>query len=256
MALIKLSLQLLRWEVRSESAKSFAAGLVNGTPISLAIQERKLSRESVVDAVAKRLGAVGGDRPFRSTMQAIVATAIAVLIMKMGSSQQQLRVQGVIPARMESRRLPGKAMLPICGRPMIHWVYERSAACPLLSDLCVATDSAIIKQYCLQNDIPVFLTASSHRSGTERIVELMHKIPADIFVNIQGDEPMIQSDHLVSLIEPFQSRADIAVSTLKTPLEEKDVANPNVVKVVSNSRGQALYFSRAALPYRRNSTVF
>ena len=176
--------------------------------------------------------------------------------MNMESSQHKLRVHGVIPARMESQRLPGKAMLPICGRPMIHWVYERASACQLLSDLCVATDSAVIKQYCLQNDIPVFLTASTHRSGTERIVELMYKIPADVFVNIQGDEPMIQSEHLVSLIEPFRTRADIEVSTLKTPLEEKDAANPNVVKVVTNRRGQALYFSRATLPYRRNSTVF
>ncbi|MBI3895805.1 MAG: 3-deoxy-manno-octulosonate cytidylyltransferase [Acidobacteria bacterium] len=165
------------------------------------------------------------------------------------------RIVGIIPARLDSQRLPGKVLLPICGRPMLHRVFERVSACPLLTELCVATDSEEVRRYCLQNQIPVRMTAATHGSGTERIVEVMQKMPADVYVNIQGDEPMIQASHLDLLIEPFCTRPGIQVTTLKTPLREEEAANPHVVKVVANLRGEALYFSRSPIPFRRNTSL-
>ncbi|MBI4459874.1 MAG: 3-deoxy-manno-octulosonate cytidylyltransferase [Acidobacteria bacterium] len=165
------------------------------------------------------------------------------------------RIVGIIPARLDAQRLPGKVMRPICGRPMVHVVYERASACPLLAELYVATDSEPVRQYCIQHGIPVLMTAVTHRSGTERLIEVMHKTAADIYVNIQGDEPMIRASHLDLLVKPFLDRQGIQVTTLKTPLSEQEAANPNVVKVVTDLSGRALYFSRAPIPYRRNAAA-
>ena len=178
------------------------------------------------------------------------------------------RIVGVIPARFDSERLPGKVLRPICGKAMVHVVYERARACPLLDGLWVATDSERVRDYCAQNEIPVLLTSCAPRSGTERILEVMETLPAagpahdlfvnDVFVNIQADEPMVTAEHLRLLIEPFfthaarGARAEMQVTTLKTPLDPAEAHNPNVVKVVTNLRGEAVYFSRAPIPYRRN----
>ena len=168
-------------------------------------------------------------------------------------SQQSPRVLGVIPARMESTRLPGKALRTICGRAMVHHVFERARGCRLLTELWVATDSQQIYDYCTQHQVPVLMTASSHQSGTERIHEVMQKIPAEICVNIQGDEPMIDATHLRLLIEPFLQNPLIQVTSLKTPLDPAEAANPNAVKVVTDSEGRALYFSRAPIPYPKDA---
>ena len=172
------------------------------------------------------------------------------------SSPSQLsapRVVGVIPARFDSERLPGKVLRPICGKAMVHIVYERAKLCPLLAELWVGTDSERVHDYCAQNQIPVLMTTRRHRSGTERILEVIEKIPADVYVNIQADEPMLTPEHLRLLIEPFLARADVQVTTLKTPLAAAEAQNPNVVKVVTNIRGEALYFSRAPIPCPRNA---
>jgi 3-deoxy-manno-octulosonate cytidylyltransferase (CMP-KDO synthetase) len=165
----------------------------------------------------------------------------------------------VIPARYDSERLPGKVLLPICGKPMIQVVYERARVCPLLDELWVATDSEKVQDCCVQNRIPVRMTLRTHRSGTERILEVMEKLPAAVYVNIQGDEPMITPAHLRLLIEPFLNSTAGAehpgaqVTTLKTPLDPAEASNPNIVKVVTNLRGEAVYFSRAPIPYPRNA---
>jgi len=164
----------------------------------------------------------------------------------------RLRIVGVIPARYDSERLPGKVLLPICGKPMIQVVYERARLSPLLDELWVATDSERVRACCAENRIPVRMTMRTHRSGTERILELMKKISANVYVNIQGDEPMLTPAHLRLLIEPFTTQSGVQVTTLKTPLDPAEASNPNVVKVVTNLRGEALYFSRAAIPYPRN----
>ena len=178
------------------------------------------------------------------------------------STNPGLRVLGVIPARYDSERLPGKVLLPICGKPMIQIVYERARLCPLLDELWVATDSERVQECCLQNRIPVAMTSRAHRSGTERILELMEKMPADVYVNVQGDEPMLTPAHLRLLIEPFlisatatEARPGVQVTTLKTPLDPAEASNPNVVKVVTNLRDEAVYFSRAPIPYPRNSAA-
>ena len=197
----------------------------------------------------------------------------------MSSPLPARRILGVIPARFDSERLPGKVLRPICGKAMVHIVFERAKLCPLLDELWVATDSERVRDYCARNQLPVLMTASTHRSGTERILEVMQKMPADVYVNVQGDEPMLTAEHLRLLIEPLLPREPhlpqepqepqepplprepnlprkpnppIQVTTLKTPLAAAEAQNPNVVKVVTNLRGEALYFSRAPVPYRRN----
>src|SRR5262249_35435472 len=146
------------------------------------------------------------------------------------------RVIGVIPARYDSERLPGKVLRPIAGKAMVHLVYERARTSALLSELYVATDSELVREYCQKHGLPVLITASTHRSGTERILEVMRTTTADVYVNVQGDEPMITAEHLDLLIEPLVRDANQMVSTLKTPLEPQEAENPNIVKVVTDSQ--------------------
>ncbi|MBI2816853.1 MAG: 3-deoxy-manno-octulosonate cytidylyltransferase [Acidobacteria bacterium] len=173
-------------------------------------------------------------------------------------SNRSVTIVGVIPARIESERLPGKVLRPICGRAMLHRVYDAASACKLLNELWVATDSEQVRDYCAANRIPVLMTARTHRSGTERIYEVSRLRPAQVYVNIQGDEPMLQTSHLQLLLEPFLRDPATAgtkfVTTLKTPLAPEEASNPNVVKVVTNPGGLALYFSRAAIPYNRDAS--
>lgn len=135
---------------------------------------------------------------------------------------------------------------------MLHRVYEAARGCKLLRKLWVATDSGQIREYCRAHKIPVLMTARTHQNGTERLHEVMQKKPGDVFLCIQGDEPMLQPSHLDLLIEPFLRRRKTQVSTLKTRLAPEEADNPNVVKVVTNAAGRALYFSRAAIPFHRN----
>ncbi len=165
----------------------------------------------------------------------------------------KLKIIGVIPARFQSERLPGKVLRPIAGVPMVHRVFDGSRGCRYLADLLVATDSEEVHRYCSDHQIPVLMTAATHQSGTERIHEVMQKRPADVYVNIQGDEPMLSAAHLDLLIEPLLSEPDILVTTLKTPITAEEAQNPNAVKVVTNSKSRALYFSRAPIPYHRNA---
>ena len=167
-------------------------------------------------------------------------------------SKNSLRIVGVIPARLDSTRLPGKVLRTLCGRAMLHHVFDRARACSLLDELWVATDSPLVLDYCARNAIPALMTAATHRSGTERIFEVMQKIPAEVYVNIQADEPMVSANHLRLLLEPFLEDPQTQVTTLKTPLAAAEAANPNVVKVVTNMREQALYFSRAPIPHPRD----
>ncbi|HTV53954.1 MAG TPA: 3-deoxy-manno-octulosonate cytidylyltransferase [Terriglobia bacterium] len=168
------------------------------------------------------------------------------------------RTIGVIPAHLESSRLPRKPLLPILGHPMIAWVYARARAARELSELLVATDSDEVLEWCRSLRIPVVLTSPAHRSGTERILEVMARQAkdgekGDIYVNIQGDEPLVDATHIELLLEPFRESPDIQVSTLKTNLNPADASDPNKVKVVTDSGGHALYFSRSLLPYHRAS---
>ncbi len=161
-------------------------------------------------------------------------------------------ILGVIPARLNSTRLPGKVLRPICGRPMLHHVFARAGRSELLGDLLVATDSKEVYDYCARNQIKVHMTSSQHTSGTDRVHEIMQSLPADIYVNIQGDEPMIRREHLQALLEPFLKTAPVQVTTLKTPISAEEAHNPHCVKVVTDQPGKALYFSRSTIPFNRD----
>jgi 3-deoxy-manno-octulosonate cytidylyltransferase (CMP-KDO synthetase) len=164
------------------------------------------------------------------------------------------RVLGVIPARLESTRLPRKVLRLIRGQPMVAWVYWRARQAQCLDALVVATDSEEVAAYCRGNRIPVAMTSFTHRSGTERLVEVMGRELAEIYVNIQGDEPMVTAEHVELLLRPFREVPETRVSTLKVAIGVDQAQNPSNVKVVTDLNGHALYFSRAPIPYDRDGS--
>jgi 3-deoxy-manno-octulosonate cytidylyltransferase (CMP-KDO synthetase) len=161
------------------------------------------------------------------------------------------KIVGVIPARLDSQRLPGKVLLNIGNKAMIHWVYERARKSPLLGKLLVATDSEKVRQYCTEQGIPVILTRQ-HSSGTDRLHEVMERTDGDIYVNLQGDEPTIRTDHIELLLRPIIARK-AEVTTLKVAIDSTAALDPNVVKVVTDNHGRALYFSRFPIPFDRDT---
>jgi 3-deoxy-manno-octulosonate cytidylyltransferase (CMP-KDO synthetase) len=160
-------------------------------------------------------------------------------------------VLGVIPARLASTRLSRKVLRIIAGKPMLAWVYEAAKACPQLNRVLIATDSEEVADLCRQNDFPFQLTSPDLPSGTDRLHAVAQLVPADIYVNIQGDEPLLKPEHLTALLRPF-AQPHVEVSTLKVLCTPENIANPNAVKVVTAADGRALYFSRATIPYDRD----
>ncbi len=136
---------------------------------------------------------------------------------------------------------------------MLAYVYEATRACSQLQDVIVATDSDEIATVCRQNDWSCRLTSPEHRSGTDRVHEVAQAVEADVYVNVQGDEPLARREHLDVLLT-LMERDGIEVGTLKTPCSSEDVNNPNAVKVVTASDGSALYFSRATIPFGRDNS--
>lgn len=165
---------------------------------------------------------------------------------------QRWSVLGVIPARLNSTRLPRKVLREICGRPMVQHVYERARQCSWLTDLVVATDSLEVAEVCRRHEIPVEMTSPDHPSGTDRLHEVMKRRDAEIFVNIQGDEPLIDPAHIDALLQPFANEPQTQVSTLRIAITPEEAKNPNVVKVVCDVYGNALYFSRWPIPFDRD----
>src|SRR5438445_1066810 len=164
-----------------------------------------------------------------------------------------MRVLGVIPARLGSTRLPRKVLRELCGKPMVAWVYERARTAPELDDLLVATDSEEVAETCRRLGIPVAMTSGDHPSGTDRVWEVAQSRPADVYVNVQGDEPFVTPSHIARLLEPFRERADTQVATLKIRLRPEEADNPAVNKVVCAADGHALYFSKYPVPYDRDA---
>jgi 3-deoxy-manno-octulosonate cytidylyltransferase (CMP-KDO synthetase) len=162
-----------------------------------------------------------------------------------------MRVVAVIPARLASTRLPRKMLREIGGQPLIGRVYEAVRSSPQLADVIVATDSDEIIAVCRQNGWKARLTSAAHRSGTERVHEIAQSVAADIYLNVQGDEPLTRSEHIAALIAVMQD-ASVQVGTLMTPAATVDIDNPSAVKIVTDSAGRALYFSRATIPYNRD----
>jgi 3-deoxy-manno-octulosonate cytidylyltransferase (CMP-KDO synthetase) len=136
---------------------------------------------------------------------------------------------------------------------MLAYVYEATRACPQLQDVIVATDSEEIAAVCRHQGWAYRMTSPDHRSGTDRVYEVAQAIDADVYVNVQGDEPLARREHLDVLLNLMQGE-HVEVGTLKTPCPPEDVANPNAVKVVTALDGKALYFSRATIPFDRDRT--
>lgn len=160
-----------------------------------------------------------------------------------------MKTSVLIPARMAATRFPGKPLSPILGKPMIQWVYERCALAAV-DAVIVATDSDDIMQAVLDFGGRAVMTRTDHENGTQRIAEVAQRLDSDVVVNVQGDEPAIHPDVIDAVIAPFQAGSDLPMATLAEPLQDHaDILNPNVVKVVCDAKGRALYFSRAPIPY-------
>jgi 3-deoxy-manno-octulosonate cytidylyltransferase (CMP-KDO synthetase) len=166
-----------------------------------------------------------------------------------------MNVIAIIPARMGSTRFPGKPLACICGKPMIQHVYEKAVACKLIERVVVATDNPAVQQAVQAFGGEVFMTSRDHQTGTDRVAEVARILDAAIIVNIQGDEPLLPPDAIEKAIRPLIDDASLVMSTLKTALKpEDDPRDPNIVKVATDARGHALYFSRSPIPFRRNDT--
>jgi 3-deoxy-manno-octulosonate cytidylyltransferase (CMP-KDO synthetase) len=167
-------------------------------------------------------------------------------------SQNHKHTVAVIPARYASTRFPGKALAEIAGRPMIEHVYRRAAAARNIDAVLVATDDARIADAVTKFGGNVQLTSPNHATGTDRLAEAAALLDCDLVVNLQGDEPLIDPDVIDEVIEPFRADETLLMSTVCTRiLDTDDFSNPNVVKVVTDVRGFALYFSRSPIPYPR-----
>jgi 3-deoxy-manno-octulosonate cytidylyltransferase (CMP-KDO synthetase) len=164
-----------------------------------------------------------------------------------------MKAIAVIPARLASTRLPRKMLRDIGGQPLVGRVYNAVRACSLLADVIIATDSDEIMAVCQKNGWKAQMTSRLHRSGTERVHEISNSVAADVYLNVQGDEPLTRSEQIVSLLNVMKD-SNIQVGTLKTPAAAVDANTPSAVKVVTDAEGKALYFSRATIPFDRDGT--
>ena len=157
----------------------------------------------------------------------------------------------VIPARLASTRLPRKMLREVAGIPLIGYVYGAVRSCPQLEDVIVATDSDEILQVCQKYGWNARMTSPTHRSGTERVHEISDSLHADVYLNVQGDEPMARAEHISALLKLMEN-PDVQVGTLATPASDADVVNVHVNKVVVDKLCRALYFSHATIPFDRD----
>lgn len=164
-----------------------------------------------------------------------------------------MKVVAILPARYGSTRFPGKPLVDIAGKPMIQHVYERTAQTSSVDRVIVATDDERIRAAVEAFDGEVEMTRSDHPSGTDRLAEVAARIDADLIVNVQGDEPLIDPVMIESAVAPLLSDPGIEMGTLMTRITDlEEYVNPNVVKVVYDQSGFALYFSRSSIPHGRD----
>jgi 3-deoxy-manno-octulosonate cytidylyltransferase (CMP-KDO synthetase) len=170
-----------------------------------------------------------------------------------------MRIAGIIPARLASTRLPRKVLRTLCGRPMVEWVWRAAQASGLMDPVVVATDSEEVAEACRARGIQVVMTSPECVSGSDRVREAARQIEsesgAEIYVNIQGDEPTLKADFFPPLLALFE-RPEVQVATLAVRCPAEEIANPNAVKVVTALDGRALYFSRATIPHDREGAGF
>ncbi|RKZ32023.1 3-deoxy-manno-octulosonate cytidylyltransferase [bacterium] len=168
-----------------------------------------------------------------------------------------MRVLGVIPARFSSTRFPGKMLAKIMGKPIVLWTYDGAAASALLDHIIIATDDERIADIAESHGADVIMTSPACRNGTERVAEVAKKLHLyDIVVNIQGDEPLISAGIIDALVEDIESHPEAGISTAMVPVSsERQWRSSDIVKVVTDRNGFALYFSRAPIPGKRNNTI-
>jgi 3-deoxy-manno-octulosonate cytidylyltransferase (CMP-KDO synthetase) len=165
------------------------------------------------------------------------------------------KIAGVIPARLSSTRLSRKVLRTIAGRPMVEWVWRAATASGLMDPVVVATDSFEVAKMCRDRYIPVEITSEKCPSGSDRVREVAEKIDAEIYVNIQGDEPTLTPEFFPPLLALFE-RPEIEAATLAVRCPPEEFDDPNAVKVVTALDGRALYFSRATIPFDRDGAGF
>lgn len=168
------------------------------------------------------------------------------------SSDVPQRILGVIPARYSSSRFPGKALVTIAGKTMLEHVWERASQSRYLTSLVIATDDDRIRAAAESFKARVVMTRSDHVSGTDRVAEAASASNADWIVNVQGDEPTLDPNAIDTAILGVLGQENALMGTLKTPLRAELAADPNIVKVVTDAQGNAIYFSRAPIPFHRD----
>lgn len=167
----------------------------------------------------------------------------------------KIKAVAIIPARYDSVRLPGKALLEIAGKPMICWVAERALSARNVSRVVVATDDARIRDAVIESGFEAVMTRPDHASGTDRIAEVAETLDdADIIVNVQGDEPTISPETIEAAVAALTSDPEGGIATTWEPMESAaDVLSPDVVKIVVDESDRAVYFSRSPVPYPRDA---
>jgi 3-deoxy-manno-octulosonate cytidylyltransferase (CMP-KDO synthetase) len=168
-----------------------------------------------------------------------------------------MKIIGVIPSRYESSRFPGKPLAEICGKPMIYWVYHQATKVDAFDEVYVATDDARIEEVCRQYDMNCIMTANTHQTGTDRLGEVAQKIEADFYVNIQGDEPMIEPETIEKVVTYKLAHPDTEVINTITPIKEEfEITLNTCVKVVTNAEDDGIYLSRTPIPYpKKGQTI-
>jgi len=161
-----------------------------------------------------------------------------------------MKIVAVIPARYKSSRFEGKPLAEIQGKPMIWWVYHRAKKVKEISEVYVATDDERIYDVCKKNKINVYMTAETCMTGTDRVAEVASQISADLYLNIQGDEPLIEPEVISEAIKPFLKNCDVRITNLMTEIVEPvDLINTTVPKVITNADDYAVFLTRSPAPY-------
>lgn len=165
-----------------------------------------------------------------------------------------VKVISVIPARYGSTRFPAKPLANICGKPMIQHVYERVKKSKQINEVIVATDHGEIYKKVESFKGKAILTSVSHESGSDRVAEAAERIDGDIFVNVQGDEPLIQPELITILVKESKKHPNSIITAKTMIMDQHNIDNPNIVKVVTDLENNALFFSRSPIPYNREGT--
>jgi len=167
-----------------------------------------------------------------------------------------MKVIGVIPARFNSTRFPGKVLANLRGKPIIQHVYERAKKAKRLDEILIATDDERVFKVAEKFGAKVVMTSKEHLTGTDRVSEAVKKLKAEIVINIQADAPLINPLMIDKVAEVLLDDSNLIMATLMKRIEKKgELCNPNIVKVVTDNQGFALYFSRSPIPYAKNNFI-